>query len=184
MAKVRIAAVVVAVASTVLVSGCAAAPVDVGRPLDGQSLAAYYDERWVAVSPILPAIIRPEVAPVEVVDDGSWITALVSCLSDYGIAGTRPDTFPFSEFVCEQQYPSQSGIELDRTEEQRAVLEAWVQSTLIPCLRLEGMPRPRDPAVPVDFPYTFTWRANDPANRDPGAAFRLARCPAPDNLSG
>ena len=137
--------IVAAVASALLVTGCSVQVHPAAGP-DDFTRRQYYHERAEAIVRALPAWLPEPVAVVRSVSDADWAGAIMACVSVYGLAPGKPNSYEISELICEQQYPSRSGAEILSTEAQRAARYNYFEKTLLPCLILLGQPILPSPA--------------------------------------
>lgn len=188
--------VAAAVATTLLLSGCAEARV---APLSGLSeaeLARYQDysgaKMWEFMG--LPENERPDVE-IEYVGVEEWSEALATC-SDVRDsaeeAGATPQVAITGEYRCRMRYQLRAGDLGLLNEAQLEYLYDYYQDTLVPCLRVHGVEvrevLTRSQAVDIGRFGAYPWNPYGDMSRftrdDPGDRTIWSECPAfpPDSI--
>jgi hypothetical protein len=151
-------------------------PTDMPPPTAEQ----YYSARWAEIQRDVSQFAQPSVNAVKVVADREWLRTVLECVSTYGLASRAVNAYRISELICEQQYPSLTGLEFASSVASRARLYDFYENTLRPCLVLSGQRTLDTPAYRTAMqPEPFFWRVNPPLSLDSIVHFRMQRCPDP-----
>jgi hypothetical protein len=149
------------------------------RPFDGATHASYYEERWSQVRVLVPGLVPPDVEPVEIVPDDTWLDTVLECVARYGQGVGRRVVFEISELICEQQYPSTGGVELARTAADRERTWRYYDRVMLTCLLLHGLPLLPSPAYREGLAGgRYLWRVNEPTAVSGADRYPFEMCPA------